>query len=90
MTTIRLTMVFLGLVASAPAFAAIYKVGNPTDTQCTHATIAAAIAAAASNPGADTIRIATNLNYTNLALTISSNDDLELIGGVPGLQPLDA
>ena len=74
----------LAIGACGVSHAAIYKVGTATDTQCTHTTIAAAIAAAAANPGPDTIRIALNQAYPNQALTISSNDDLTIVGGFLG------
>ena len=72
MRTATILISLLALGASDAAHAAIYKVGPPADSQCTHNTIAAAIAAAASNPGVDTIRIAVTQGYANQALTINS------------------
>jgi hypothetical protein len=63
----------------ATAHAAVYTVG--ADGACTHGTIAGAIAAAESHPGADTIRIATNQAYTAQAIAFTTNQELDLVGG---------
>jgi hypothetical protein len=80
----RFALIALALLAGTQAVAAVYKVGPATDSQCTHTTLAAAITSAVANPGADTIRITNSQPYLNQALTISSNDDLEIIGGFLG------
>lgn len=63
------------------ANAAVYTVGPAgTPGNCTHATIQAAINAAANNPGSDEIRIAANQIWAAQALYIE-NHSLDLYGG---------
>jgi hypothetical protein len=61
------------------ARAAIHTVGS--DGACTHTTIAAAVAAAESHPGADTVRIASNQAYTAQAIVFTTSQELDLVGG---------
>lgn len=65
------------LVPSARA--AAYAVG--ADAACTHTTIAAALAAAESHPNADTIRIASNQAYPAQAISFSTAQEVERVGG---------
>lgn len=75
--------VLLALMAAAvgPACvdAATFNVG--TGTGCQHASLQAAINAAETSPGPDTIRISRSLAYTQQALTVSTGQQLELLGG---------
>ncbi len=63
----------------APAFAATYIVG--TGSGCTHSTLASAITAAESSPGPDTIRLTRSIAYTQVAATITTSQQLDLLGG---------
>lgn len=70
-----------GLILAASANAdTVFRVG--TGPQCTHATIQAAIDAAANDGNQPSlIRISNSLSYTNQALRISDRESLELRGG---------
>lgn len=67
------------MLSIASARAAVYTVG--ADGACTHATIAAALAAAESHAGADTIRIAANQSYAAQAIAFTTSQELDLVGG---------
>lgn len=68
------------LAASAGrADAAVYTVGLQSD--CSHANVQAAVNAAQSNPGPDTIRVWSSVTWTGQQISIDSDQDLELIGG---------
>lgn len=69
----------LALPFAGSAHAAIFLVGNSA-TDCDFNNIASAIAAAASNPGEDVIRVANDRGYLQQALTIGSQD-LTIQGG---------
>lgn len=80
----RAIRTFLGLVAGlasmiTPLQAATYRVG--VGTGCSHATIAAAVAAAETNPGADTILVTRSQGYPQQALSITTAQELDLRGG---------
>ncbi len=64
------------------AQAAIYRVGP--DAGCTHATIQAAVNAAQSNPGTDTILISSNVVWTQQDVLIDTDQSLNLVGGYLG------
>ncbi len=70
----------LGSAAVAPAIAATYTVG-PVAGGCTHASVQQAVDAAAMNPGADTIRITRQSNWSAQQVLIDTPQDLDLIGG---------
>lgn len=61
------------------AHAAIYTVGSGSD--CTHATIQAAITTTNSHPGADTIRLTRSMAYEPAAVTLTTSEDLDIVGG---------
>lgn len=65
------------LYLSAPAQALTIRVG--ADSGCDTTSLAVALAQARANPGADTIRIATNQSYVNQDLFVDS--DVTLRGG---------
>lgn len=67
------------LAAARPAAAAIFTVGSGAG--CTHATIQAAVDAAAATPGADTIRLTRSQTYSGVAIAISTSDNLNIVGG---------
>jgi pectin methylesterase-like acyl-CoA thioesterase len=68
------------LLAVTTAHAAVFTVGPPGDTaSCSHATIQAAIDAAAS-PGLDIIRLATGV-YPAQRLVVDDTGDLAIEGG---------
>ena len=66
------------LCASMPAHAAIYRVGSGSG--CTHATIQAAIDAAAATPDADEVRLGTT-SYNLAGLSIGANGGALVITG---------
>ncbi|HEV8632448.1 MAG TPA: hypothetical protein VGV61_19195 [Thermoanaerobaculia bacterium] len=71
------------VLASSPLAveAAAFRVGNGGSPPCTHADLAAAVAAAAANPGNDQIYV-TRADPPSLAATVDINDqDVEIIGG---------
>lgn len=71
----------LWLAASA-VHADTYTVGTPVAAgQCTHATVQAAVAAAAAHPGADTIRITRTQSWTAQQISVNSDQDLDILGG---------
>lgn len=76
----RRVLALIAALAASPAGAAIYTVGAP-DTGCTHETIPEAVVAAASNPGADTIRVTRSRTYPAQQLQITTTQDLSLVGG---------
>ena len=62
------------------AQAAVFTVGA-SGTGCTHSTIQAAINAANSSAGADTVRIARSLTWSAQAITINTGQELLVEGG---------
>ena len=75
-------LALLAVLGSAcAANAAVLRVGSPVGPgQCTHATIQAAIDAAAASPGLDIIRV-TRGDYLAQRLTIIDSGDLAIEGG---------
>jgi predicted outer membrane repeat protein len=72
----------VALLAADIAQAATYVVGTPVGSgQCTHATVQAAVNAAAASPGADTIRVTRSVSWTAQQISINSDQDLDLLGG---------
>jgi predicted outer membrane repeat protein len=70
------------LLAIDSAQAATYIVGTPVAPgQCTHATVQAAVAAAAANPGMDTIHLTRSQSWTAQEIATNSDQDLDIIGG---------
>ena len=67
------------LSASAPAAAAMFSVG-PGAT-CTHNTLQAALDSAASNSGADVVRIVRTATWNAIQVSTTTNQDVEIIGG---------
>lgn len=67
------------VLAATTAQAAIYTVGSGGG--CTHPNIQSAIASAELNPGADTIRITRTLAWTQQALSITTSQHLNVVGG---------
>ena len=65
-----------GLMSSASAN--IYTVGDNT---CNYTTIAGALAAAQTHPGADTIRLTRSAGYTAQAISFSTTQELTITGG---------
>ncbi|MBB5208182.1 hypothetical protein [Chiayiivirga flava] len=76
----RTGVALLLLAVAAPAGALTYSVG-PGAT-CTHATLQAAVDAAAANPGPDTVRIVRNATWTAQQISTDTDQDLEIVGGV--------
>ena len=66
---------------AVPAQASVYRVGNLLEPGCTHATLPAAILAAAGHAGPDDILLAESANYSNLAVVIQDPDALRIQGG---------
>lgn len=77
---LTLVTVALALGGSA-AQAAIYTVGNGAG--CNYTSIAAALAASAAHPedSSDAIHLASNMNYTQQAITVTTGKFLEIAGG---------
>lgn len=75
-----LPLLVAGLFASWSTQAAIFTVG-PIASGCTHATLAAAVAATQVLPGDDTIRVTRSATYTAQELIISTAQNLNLVGG---------
>lgn len=75
-----LPLLLAGLFAPLSTQAAIFTVG-PLANGCTDATIATAVAAAEASPGADTIRVTRSVLYNAQQLIISTQQDLNLVGG---------
>lgn len=78
--------VVLAALAAAPwpltAQGAIFTVGSPVGPgQCSHGTIASAIAAAEASPGFDTVRLTRSLTYEPEAVTVVTSQDLNIVGG---------
>ncbi|MBN8482497.1 MAG: hypothetical protein J0L88_13015 [Xanthomonadales bacterium] len=65
--------------ATNAAVAAIYTVGSGSG--CTHPTFSSAITSAEINPGADTIRLTRSIAYTQVAATITTAQELDIVGG---------
>ncbi len=65
--------------ATNTAGAAIYTVGSGSG--CTHPTFNAAITSAEINPGADTIRLTRSIAYTQVAESITTAQELDIVGG---------
>jgi hypothetical protein len=61
------------------ARAAVYSVGAGAD--CAFSSIQEALDVAATHAGGDTIRIANNQAYTAQAIELSTNTQVELVGG---------
>lgn len=74
--TAALTLV---AVLTGPAHAATFTVGAEPD--CTHRSIQAAIDAAASNPGADTVAISGGGTHETPGLTIDTDEGISVLGG---------
>lgn len=70
-------LALLSLATAAPA--ATYSVG-PGAT-CTHATLQAALDAAASNPGPDVVRIVRSTSWTGIQASTQTDQDVEIVGG---------
>lgn len=79
----RLAAFALAASCAAPAHAAIFTVGTPSGAgqPCTHGTIQAAINAANSSAGADTIRLTRTLTYEPEANSINTAQELTIEGG---------
>lgn len=75
--SLALTIAFA--LAATHVHADVYRVGTGSD--CSHATIQLAIAAAESHAGDDVIRISRSLSYTQQALVVSTSQNLEISGG---------
>ena len=85
----RVSLVFIALVALllgtwTPNAATDFRVG--TGSGCTHATIQAAIDAAAATPETDFIRVTRSLDYSDQALEIE-DQSLVLEGGYATAPP---
>ncbi|MEO8673197.1 MAG: hypothetical protein ABI411_17920 [Tahibacter sp.] len=80
---------FIAFAGCSSCFANVYTVGPGGGfAGCTHATVQAAVNAAAANPGPDEIRIAIgSTGYTNQAIVVNGQD-LSLSGGFADCQPL--
>jgi predicted outer membrane repeat protein len=79
----RAALAALGLVAAcvgAPAAAATYAVG-PIASGCTHVRLQDAVNAAEANPGADTIRMTRQGNWSAQQVVIDTAQDLDILGG---------
>jgi predicted outer membrane repeat protein len=75
-----LALAAAAILQAATASAATYRVGGGGG--CTHATIQAAVNAAATNPGFDTIRITRSLSYTAQAIVVEADTSgVEIVGG---------
>jgi predicted outer membrane repeat protein len=71
-------MLFFLLIA-APARANVFTVGNG----CPYTSITSAIADAETNPGPDTIQLSYNRQYDQQAISISTAQQLDIVGGFP-------
>ena len=71
------TLVFA--LNTTPAGAVTYTVGS--GASCTHSSIAAAIAAAEANAGADTIRVTRSTPYVQQAIVLTTAQTLDIVGG---------
>lgn len=79
---LKLTLSCVASILAPVASAAIFTVGSPVGAgQCTHGTIQAAINAANSNPGFDTIRLTRSLTYEPEAVSVTTSQDLNIVGG---------
>lgn len=70
----------LGVGAAEPAVAATYTVG-PIAAGCTHSQLQNAVNAAQANPGADTIRMTRQGNWSAQQVVIDTAQDLDVLGG---------
>jgi len=69
-------------LAASATHAETYTVGMPVGAgQCTHATVQAAVTAAAVHPGADAIRVTRTQSWTAQQISINSDQDLDILGG---------
>jgi hypothetical protein len=75
-----LPLLMAGLCAPLPSQAAIFTVG-PVASGCTHPTLVAAVAAAEASLGPDTIRVTRSATYSAQELVISTQQELDLVGG---------
>ncbi len=75
----RCLVVVSAMAFGATAHATIYTVGN--GAACSHGTIQSALDAAASHAGADEIRLTRSLTYEPESNTVTTNDDLSIVGG---------
>jgi hypothetical protein len=75
-----LPLLMAGLCAPLPSQAAIFTVG-PLASGCTHPTLVAAVAAAEASLGPDTIRVTRSATYSAQELVISTQQELDLVGG---------
>jgi predicted outer membrane repeat protein len=71
--------IFAFLLIAPFAHASVYTVGG--DANCRYTSIAEAVTAAETNPGADTIHIASNRDYGQQAIAFSTAQQLDLVGG---------
>ena len=62
----------LALLAASPLDASLFTVG--ADGACTHPTLLGAVLSAAFNAGADEIRVARNLTYTDQSFHLTNWD----------------
>lgn len=81
LSRIRFALPLLALLSSSIAGAAVFTVGS--DGSCTHATLAAALAAASANgTGHDEIRLRIDAQQNNAAYSITATD-VTIAGGYP-------
>lgn len=79
-TQTRIVLSAMLLFAAArPAGGAVFTVGSGAG--CTHATIQAAVDAAAAAPGADTIRLTRSQTYSGVSIHVSTSENLNIVGG---------
>lgn len=79
-TLASLVVALILLPGAQAARAAIYTVGA-AGTGCTHTTIQAALNAAETSAGADTVRITRSQAWTNQQLFVNTAQDLSIVGG---------
>lgn len=70
-------LALLSLASAAPA--ATYTVGPAA--ACTHATLQAALDAAANTPGPDVVRIVRSTTWTGIQVSTQTDQDVEIVGG---------
>ncbi len=79
----RTALAALGLIAACvggPASAATFAVG-PIASGCTHIRLQDAVDAAQANPGADTIRMTRQGNWSAQQVVVDTAQDLDILGG---------
>jgi hypothetical protein len=76
---LRILALALALTFAQPAAALVYTVGFAGS--CTHPTLAAALAAAETRAGADTIRLTRGGTYSQQAISFGTSDELTITGG---------